>query len=119
MTEPEGGNGGRLDVATLEEALSWMRSDARTLLRDMLRGISMWGFTALLAALLAALCLVLAQSIMTFEHPYGSPPEILDALYVSYGVAAVSAVSSLALAWRYFSLRRRYTKLFEIAAKLR
>jgi hypothetical protein len=106
-------------MADLEGALEFVKSDASALLGDLLRGISMWGLTALMAFVLAAVWLVLAQVVLAYAHPYGSPPQVLDTLYLSYGFAAGSACLGLALLWRYYSLRRRYVKLFEIAGKLR
>ncbi|MDA4125094.1 MAG: hypothetical protein OK438_06575 [Thaumarchaeota archaeon] len=108
-----------MGLGDLEEALRFVKADASNLLSDLLRGISMWGFTALMAFLLAAICLVLSQVILTYAHPYGSLPPILDILYVSYGFAIGSAFLGFVLFWRYYSLRKRYARLFEIVGSLR
>lgn len=109
----------KLGLADLEEALKFVKTDASDLLRELLRGISMWAFTALMAFVLAAVWLALAQVVLTYAHPYGALPQILDLLNISYVFAVGSAVLGLGLLWRYFSLRRRYVRLFEIAGKLR
>jgi len=110
---------GKMGLADLEEALGFLKADASRLLKDLLRGISMWGLTALMAFFLAGVWLVLAKVILTYAHPYGSLPQILDILYASYGFAAGSAVLGFLLLWRYYSLRKRYLRLFEIAGSLR
>lgn len=110
---------GKMRLADLEEALGFLKSDASRLLKDMLRGISMWGLTALMAFFLAAVWLVLAKVILMYAHPYGALPQVLDLLYVSYGFATGSAVLGFLLLWRYYSLRKRYLRLFEIAGSLR
>ena len=79
----------------------------------------MWGLTALMAFLLSAVWLALAQIILTYAHPYGSLPRILDILYASYVFATVSASLGFLLLWRYYSLRKRYLRLFQIAGSLR
>ena len=106
-------------LADLEEALGFLRTDASRLLQDLLRGISMWGLTALMAFFLAAVWLALAQVILTYAHPYGSLPRILDILYASYAFAIGSALLGSLLFWKYYSLRKRYLRLFEIAGSLR
>jgi len=107
-----------LRVEDLAEALELMKTDASKLLKDLLRGISMWGITALLAFCLAAVWLVLSEFIVRFAHPFGSPPLILDILYVSYAFSAGSALLGLVLLWRYYSLRKKYEKLFVISGTL-
>jgi hypothetical protein len=122
MNEPDSESaleGGRMDLEDLAEALGLMKADASKLLKDLLRGISMWGITSMMAFFLAFVWLALAQAILTYGHPYGSPPQILDILYASYLFAVVSVSLGLFLFWRYYSLRRKYTRLFEIAGKLR
>jgi hypothetical protein len=79
----------------------------------------MWGLTALMAFFLASVWLVLAQVILDYAHPYGSLPQVLDVLYLSYGFAIGSASLGFALFWRYYSLRKRYARLAEIAGNLR
>jgi len=107
-----------MELTDLAEALGLMKADASKLLKDLLRGISMWGITALMAFFLAAVWLALSEVVLTYAHPYGSLPPTLDILYVSYGFAAGSAILGLILSWRYLSLKRRYVRLFEIAGKL-
>jgi hypothetical protein len=120
MKEPTGESPAvRMELAELAEALGFMKADASRLLNDMTRGISMWGVTALLSFLLAAVSLALAQAVLTYAHPYGALPQVLDLLYASYLSSACSAVLGLVLAWRYFTLKTRYVRLFEIARKLR
>jgi hypothetical protein len=109
----------KLRLADLEEALGFLKADSSKLLRDLLSGISMWGLTALMAFVLAAVWFGLAQVVLIYAHPYGSPPLILEILYVSYGFAIASALLGIVLFWRYYSLRKRYSRLFEIAGKLR
>jgi hypothetical protein len=111
--------GGRLEVADLADALELMKADASRFLKDLLNGVSMWATTAVMAFFLAIVWLALAQIVLTFAHPYGSPPLMLDILYLSYTFAVVSASLGFLLSWRYYSLRRKYTRLFEIASKLR
>jgi len=122
MKEGDGENtvgSGKPEVGELADALELMKADASKFLRDLLKGVSMWGITAVLAFSLAVVWLALAQVVLTFAHPYGSPPLILDILYLSYGFAIGSASLGCALFWRYYSLRKKYTRLFEIARKLR
>jgi len=69
--------------------------------------------------LLTCSWVALAAVIMMFGHPYGSPPPILQALYLSVALAVVSAILSFYLFYRYYTLRRKYTRLFNIAEKLR
>lgn len=109
----------KLELANLEEALEFVKADASKLLRDLLSGISMWGLTALMAFVLAAVWLGLAEVILTYAHPYGALPQVLDTLYISYLFATASAILGLVLIWRYYSLRKKYSRLFEIAGKLR
>lgn len=107
------------ELAALGEALNLMKNDTSKLLRDLLKGISMWGFTSLMAFLLAAVWLAFSQVVLTYAHPYGSPPQVLEILYAGYALTAISAMLGVLLSWRYYSLRKRYTRLFEIADKLR
>jgi hypothetical protein len=120
QADPEGDReGGRLELTDLSDALEQMKTDASKLLMDLLRGIAMWGITALMAFFLAFVWLALAEVVLVYAHPYGSLPQILDILYASYGFAAGSAILGLVLFWRYFSLKRKYVRLFGIARKLR
>jgi hypothetical protein len=121
MAEPsseDASGGDRPELADLAEALSFMKADASKVLKDLLRGISMWGITALMAFLMSIVWLALAGTILSFAHPYGSSPQILETLYVSYAFAVGSVAIGMFLFWRYYSLRRRYVRLFEIATKL-
>jgi hypothetical protein len=102
----------------LEQVYRLLQDDAATILRDLLRGISLWGITAIVAVFLALVSLGLATTILTFAHPYGASPNILHALYASYSVAGISAVIAGVLFWRYFTLRRKYSRFFEVAEKL-
>jgi ABC-type antimicrobial peptide transport system permease subunit len=115
MTEVDGDR----KLADLSEVYELLKTDASDLLRDLLRGVSMWKVTALLALLLTFSWIALATVITLFGHPYGSPPTILWALYVSLALAVVSAILSFYLFYRYYTLRRKYTRLFNIAEKLR
>ena len=108
-----------LNVADLAEALIFMKADAAKLLKDMLRGISMWGITAAMAFVMAAVWFALGELILRYAHPFGSPPFILDLLYASDLVAVASALLGAILSWRYYSLRKRYGRLYEIAENLR
>ena len=108
-----------LKVVDLSDALTLIKSDASSLLKDLLRGISMWGVTAAMAFILAAVWLALGQFILAYAHPYGAPQGILDLLYASYGFAVGSVSLGAIMSWRYYSLKRRYTRLFEITRKLR
>ena len=122
MDEPSGATEketGEIPLADLEEVMRFVKADASNLLNDLLRGISMWGLTALMAFFLASVWLVLAQVILHYAHPYGALPEVLDVLYLSYGFAIGSACLGVALFWRYQSLRKRYSRLAEIAGNLR
>ena len=122
MKEPDGESApgdGRPELADLAEALELMKADASRFLKDLLRGVSMWATTAVMAFLLAIVWVALAQVVVAYAHPYGSPPLILDILYLSYGFAIGSATLGFLLSWRYYTLRRKYTRLFEIASKLR
>lgn len=110
---------GKMELADLEEALGLVKADASKLLRDLLTGISMWGLTALMAFVLAAVWLGLGEVILTYAHPYGALPQVLDILYLSYLFAGASSVLGLVLFWRYYTLRKRYSRLFEITGKLR
>jgi len=116
MTET---NEGDPKLADLSEVYELLKTDASDLLRDLLRGVSMWNVTAVLALLLTFSWVALAAIIMVFGHLYGSPPAILLALYISSALAVVSALLSFYLFYRYFTLRRKYTRLFNIAEKLR
>ena len=107
------------EVANLAEALQLMKADTSTLLKDMLRGVSMWGITAIVAFVLAATWLALAQAILTYAHPYGAQPLVLDTLYLGYLFSSLSACVGAILLWRYWSMRKRYSQLFRIADKLR
>ena len=111
--------GGDQKLADLSEVYELLKADASELLRDLLRGVSMWKVTALLAVLLTFSWVALAAVITVFGHPYGSPPAILEALYLSIALAVVSATLSFYLFYRYYTLRRKYTRLFNIAEKLR
>jgi hypothetical protein len=116
MTEA---NEGDHELADLSEVYELLKTDASDLLRDLLRGVSMWNMTAVLALLLTFSWIALAAVIIKFGHPFGAPPAILLALYFSLALAAVSAILSFYLFYRYFTLRRKYTRLFNIAEKLR
>ncbi|HEY6283250.1 MAG TPA: hypothetical protein VIW22_04925 [Nitrososphaerales archaeon] len=107
------------EVANLVEALRLMRADTSNLLKDMLRGISMWGITAVTAFLLAGVSLALSQVILTYAHPYGSLPIVLDILYAGYIFSALSACLGAFQLWRYLSLRKKYSRLFQVADNLR
>jgi hypothetical protein len=106
-------------IDDLQEVYELLKTDASDLLRDLLRGVSMWKVTALLAMLLTLAWIALAGVIVKFGHPFGAPPIILDALYLSIALAAMSAALSFYLFNRYYTLRRKYTRLFNIAEKLR
>jgi len=115
MTEVDGDH----KLADLSEVYELLKTDASDLLSDLLRGVSMWKVTALLALLLTFSWFALAMVIEVFGHPYGSPPTILYALYGSLVLGVVSATLSFYLFYRYFTLRTKYTRLFKIAEKLR
>jgi hypothetical protein len=106
-------------LADLSEIYELLKADASDLLRDLLRGVSMWKMTSLLALLLTFSWLALVAVIMVFGHPYGSPYGVLVGLYLSLALAAVSATLCFYLFYRYYTLRRKYTRLFNIAEKLR
>jgi H+/Cl- antiporter ClcA len=119
MSEPEGEReqeAGRLPE--LEQVYKLLQEDAATILSDLLRGISLWGITGGVAVFMALVSLALARSILIFAHPYGSPPDILYSLYISYLVAGIFAAIAGVFFWRYFTLGRKYSKFFEIAKKL-
>ncbi len=119
MEEGEKDLTGAPEMTSLAEALQVMKADTSNLLKDMLRGISMWGASAATALLLAVAWLALAQAILTYAHPYGSPPVVLETLYAGYAFSAISAVLGVVLLWRYLLLRKRYSRLFRIASNLR
>jgi hypothetical protein len=119
MIEPSRRDDEKPEIADFAEALDLMRADSKRLLADLLRGISMWGVTSLLAFCLAGACLALGQVIVKYAHPFGSLPQVLDLLNISYGLALGSAALGGVLFWRYYSLRARYSKLFEVARNLR
>ena len=95
MKEGEEGLSPIPEVGDLAEALQLMKLDTSNLLKDMLRGISMWGMTAVVAFLMAGAWLALAQAILTYAHPYGSYPLVLDTLYAGYALSAVSACAGV------------------------
>lgn len=111
-------------LTDLAEVYDLLKSDAVNLLRDLLRGVSMWGTTALMALFLTCSWIILAAVITIFGHPYGSPPNgvdyhtVLDALYASYAFAGISAIICGYLFSRYYLLRKKYTRLFKLAEKL-
>jgi hypothetical protein len=109
----------------LTEVYALLKTDASDLLGDLLRGISMWRTTAVIAIFLTVSWLVLAVVVTAFGRPYGSPPNdissstVLVALYLSVILAVASACVCVYLFSRYFSLKKKYSRLFQIAAKLR
>ena len=108
-----------LNVADLADALIVMKADAAKLLKDLLRGVSMWGITAAMAFVLAAVWVALGEVILKYAHPFGSPPLALDVLYASDVLGVVSGLLGAILFWRYYSLRKKYGRLFKIAENLR
>ncbi|MDA4130833.1 MAG: hypothetical protein OK457_08690 [Thaumarchaeota archaeon] len=121
----EESNKGSQKLADLSEVYELLKTDASDLLRDLLRGVSMWGTTAVIALFLTLSWIVLAAVITVFGHPYGSPPNgvststVIEVLYMSIGLAFVSAVVCIYMFSRYFSLKKKYSRLFKIAEKLR
>jgi hypothetical protein len=115
MTEVDGDH----KLADLSEVYELLKTDASDLLSDLLRGVSMWKVTALLAVVLTFSWIALATVILVFGHPFGALPIILFSLYLSLALALVSATMSFYLFYRYYTLRRKYTRLFKIAEKLR
>ncbi len=107
------------EVVNLAEALRLMKADTSNLLSDMLSGISMWGTTAVMAFVLAGVWLALSQVVLAYAHPYGSRPAVLETLYVGYVFSVASASLGAILLWRYRTMRKRYTRLFQIASELR
>jgi hypothetical protein len=106
-------------VADLVEVYDLLKDDATNLLSELLRGISMWRTTGLIASFLTLSWVVLAVVITAFGHPYGSPYIVLYSLYLSIALAQASGITSVYLFSRYISLRRKYSRLFKIAEKLR
>jgi len=106
------------EIADLADALTFMKSDAARLLKELLRGISMWGITALLAFIMAGVWIALGEAILKYAHPFGSPPFALDILYASYLLAIASALMGIVLSWRFFWLRSRFGRLYKIAETL-
>jgi hypothetical protein len=109
----------------LKEVYELLQADASDLLHDLLRGVSMWGTTATIALFLTVAWIVLAVVITVFGRPYGHPPNdvssstVLVAFYLSLGLAVLSASICAYLFSRYFSLKKKYSRLFQIAEKLR
>ena len=112
-------------VGDLVEVYDLLKSDATNLLRDLLNGVSMWGTTAMIAFFLTLSWLVLTAVITIVGRPYGSPPNGLDSIQVLYlwylGIilAIASGITTVFLFSRYYSLKRKYSRLFKIAEKLR
>ena len=67
-------NPGDPKIDDLREVYDLLKTDASDLLGDLLRGVSMWGTTAVIALFLTLSWIVLADVITGFGHPYGSPP---------------------------------------------
>jgi len=111
-------------LPALEEVYESLRTDAQSLLQELVRGISMWGVTSAMAFLLFVLSLVLAVVVTLFGRPYGSPPNdigrstVIFALYASLTLAAISAVVGTVLLRRYLALKKKYSRLFRIAREL-
>jgi hypothetical protein len=112
-------------LPALEEVYDSLKTDAESLLRELLLGISMWGVTSLMAFLLCAASLILAVVVTLFGRPYGNPPSgvssetVLAALYTSLALAATSAVVGSLLLQKYLTLKKKYSRLFQIARELR
>ena len=111
-------------LPVLEEVYESLRTDAQSLLRELLRGISMWGVTSLMAFLVCAVSLILAAVVIVFGRPYGSPPSdvgrntVLIALYTSIALAARSAGVGSLLLQKYLTLKKKYARLYRIAREL-
>lgn len=96
-----------------------MKTDAAKLLRELKMGISMWGVTSLMAFLVSFVSFVLGYTILTYAYAYENLPQVLDFLYASYALTISSLIIGIILLWKYFALRRRYTRLFDISRNLR
>jgi hypothetical protein len=123
MSVEPGSSESKLDDLT--EVYAFLKTDASDLLGDLLRGVSMWRTTAVIALFLTVSWIILAVVVTAFGRPYGSPPNnissstVVVALYLSIILAVTSACVCAYLFSRYFSLKKKYSRLFQIAAKLR
>src|ERR1700730_17263553 len=106
-------NGGDPKIDELKEVYELLKTDAPDLLGDLLRGVSMWRTTAVIALFLTISWIVLAFVVTAFGRPYGSPPNdissstVLVALYLSVILAIASAGVCFFLFSRYFSLKKK------------
>jgi len=123
MTAEAGASDPKLE--DLSEVYALLKTDASDLLGDLLRGVSMWRTTAAIALFLTVSWIVLAIVVTAFGRPYGHPPNdissttVLVALYLSIILAAASGGVCAFLFSRYISLKKKYSRLFQIAEKLR
>ncbi len=117
--------GGDQRIDDLREVYELLKTDASDLLNDLLRGVTMWGTTATIALFLTIAWIILAVVVTVFGRPYGHPPNdvssstVLVALYLSVIFAVISASVCAYLFSRFFSLKKKYSRLYRIAEKLR
>ncbi len=111
MTETES------DELDVEEAYDILRKDAKLLVTDLTEGVSMWKYNALSLGYLAILGFFLAW--LAIYPQVLQIPDVIVALLGALGIGVAGTVGFVITLRKYRTLRRKYTKLFEVASRLK
>jgi len=105
------------EIQEISEVYDILRRDAKLLLTDFKEGVSMWNTTSILMLYLAVLGIFLA-SAAAFPRILVAPnPLVTIIAFGALGIA--SAIGSILTRHKYRKLKTKYTKLFEIASRLK
>jgi hypothetical protein len=105
-----------LEVKKLSEIYDVLAGDARQIVDDLNGGVRMWREAASANVAVAGFVLILA--LTTYRYSSSGGIEGTATVIVEVALAAVMLGIAIVGFRKYFSLRRRYERLFERAKKL-
>ena len=104
------------ELRKLSDVYNILTQDARAIILDLKGGITMWREAAAGAAASAGFILILILTAFRFYPPVS--PEGWAYVVGAGAIAAIMALISAMGFRRYFELKKKYTPLFQKAAKL-
>jgi hypothetical protein len=112
------------DIAELSEVYQMLKRDAKDMLSDLLSGVTLWRSTARILFGIAITAFILGPLFILGPHFIAGLPSIgihfagIASGIFMLGLGVIATLSGVEYMRKYYSLRKKYSELYETAKKI-
>ena len=103
------------EIGELSEVYRMLKRDAKDMLYDLLEGVKLWRSTARILFGIAIIAFILGL-LFLWGHSFHADFGLIGVFML--GLGAVTTFAAVRYRTKYYSLRKKYSELYELAKKI-